>query len=196
MTFYRVVLLLELLEGHSLSFFIFARHLWRPPLFFEKYGEISVFHSTNKQFEYGGKLVSTNMERLYFYFYCSFRPSGSSRHFHSSWHSKNAFSRLVYTAAAMIPWTVLFLLIGIQLEQHWKLIGDAAIVHKNRLRSSHLLSYVSILFLIYFSKNKNLEQFITKIFYFFYSRMIVFFCILFYHLHILLRQNRSDTINK
>ena len=32
----------------------------------------------------------------------------------------------IYTAAAMIPWTVLFLLIGIQLGQHWDTIGAAA----------------------------------------------------------------------
>lgn len=32
----------------------------------------------------------------------------------------------VLTVAAMIPWTMLFLLIGIQLESHWDQIGDYA----------------------------------------------------------------------
>ncbi|WP_144462245.1 DedA family protein [Siminovitchia fortis] len=32
----------------------------------------------------------------------------------------------VLTVAAMIPWTVLFLLIGIELENHWDQIGDYA----------------------------------------------------------------------
>ena len=35
----------------------------------------------------------------------------------------------LYTTAAMIPWTILFLFIGIQLGNHWSQIGEIAIVY-------------------------------------------------------------------
>lgn len=48
----------------------------------------------------------------------------------------------LYTAAAMLPWTILFLLIGMQLGQHWQQIGETAV---NYLKPIIILALGSLL---------------------------------------------------
>lgn len=69
--------------------------------------------------------------------------------------AKMPFSQFtVYTAAAMIPWTVLFLLIGIQLEQHWKLIGDVAIIYIKPI-TIIAFTFLCLYFLFIFYKKRQ-----------------------------------------
>ena len=62
------------------------------------------------------------------------------------------FTFTIYTIAAMIPWTVLFLLLGIELGDHWKNIKDYA---QPFIFPIIILAFISII--IYFLYKKRQE---------------------------------------
>ncbi|MFO1444770.1 DedA family protein [Bacillus sp. Bva_UNVM-123] len=59
---------------------------------------------------------------------------------------------IYYTIAAMVPWTVLFLLLGIQLGNHWGEIKEYA---RPVLMPIILLAFLSILIYFFYKKRKE-----------------------------------------
>lgn len=60
----------------------------------------------------------------------------------------------VLTVAAMIPWTILFLLIGIELESHWEQIGDHAAAYLKPIIGTAL----AVLLLYFLFKKWSLKR--------------------------------------
>jgi membrane protein DedA with SNARE-associated domain len=70
--------------------------------------------------------------------------------------AKMKFSQFVlYTIAAMLPWTLLFLLLGIQLNNHWNLIRDVAGVYIKPIIIIAIISLVLFFYLQYWRNKKN-----------------------------------------
>ncbi|KQL53788.1 hypothetical protein AN964_09930 [Heyndrickxia shackletonii] len=69
--------------------------------------------------------------------------------------AKMKFSQFVlYTTTAMLPWTLLFLLLGIQLNNHWELISSVAGKYIRPIIVIAILS-LSIYFIVHYVKNKK-----------------------------------------
>jgi len=69
--------------------------------------------------------------------------------------AKMKFSQFIlYTTTAMLPWTILFLLLGIQLNNHWEQISDVA---GDYIKPIIIIAIIilSLYFLIHYAKSKK-----------------------------------------
>ncbi|MGV3464416.1 MAG: DedA family protein [Heyndrickxia sp.] len=70
--------------------------------------------------------------------------------------AKMKFSQFIlYTTTAMLPWTILFLLLGIQLNNHWELISDVAGKYIRPIIIFAIITLILYFFIHYVKSKKN-----------------------------------------
>ncbi|CAM3983444.1 undecaprenyl phosphate transporter UptA [Lederbergia lenta] len=145
-------LMAGVLGGTIAQLFLYWLGIYGGRPFFDKYGKFLLINSkhldaSEKWFQKYGTIVIFTARFIPIVRHAISIPAGIAKMpFHQ-------FS--IYTAAAMIPWTVLFLFIGIQLESHWDEIGQVAHVY---LKPIIIIATVCLCcyFLYHFiSKNKQ-----------------------------------------
>lgn len=112
--------------GTMAQLFLYWLGMYGGRPFFNRYGKYLFIHkkhldAAENWFEQHGTVVVFTARFIPVIRHAISIPAGIAR------MSFSQFTTL--TIAAMLPWTVLFLLIGIQLENHWEQIGDHAMAY-------------------------------------------------------------------
>lgn len=145
-------LLAGILGGTIAQLFLYWLGVYGGRPFFEKYGKFMLIKSSHLNaaeswFNKYGTIVIFTARFIPIVRHAISIPAGIARMpFHQF---------LIYTIAAMLPWTILFLLIGMQLNQHWNSIS---VVASTYLKPIILIAILSLLFYFsyhYFIKKKK-----------------------------------------
>ncbi|TMU86889.1 DedA family protein [Bacillus sp. BHET2] len=117
--------------------------------FFEKYGKYMFIqpkhiHAAEKWFENHGTIVIFTARFIPIVRHAISIPAGISR------MPLSTFS--LYTFAAMLPWTLLFMVIGMELGTHWEHIEVIGIRY---IKPLSLIALVSTMIYLYFSNRRN-----------------------------------------
>ncbi|WP_034758687.1 DedA family protein [Rossellomorea vietnamensis] len=117
--------------------------------FFEKYGKYLFIHSKHilaaeKWFEKHGTIVIFTARFIPIVRHAISIPAGISRMPFSTF--------TLYTFAAMLPWTLLFMIIGMELGTHWKHIE---VIGTRYIKPLSLIAVISTLFYLIYSYRRN-----------------------------------------
>lgn len=119
--------------------------------FFEKFGKFLLIkkkhlNASEKWFEKYGTIVIFTARFIPIVRHAISIPAGIA---------KMKFSQFIlYTTTAMLPWTLLFLLLGIQLNNHWELISNVA---GKYIRPIIVIAILTLLlyFIVHYVKKQN-----------------------------------------
>lgn len=109
--------------GTVAQLFLYWLGSWGGRPFFDRYGKYLLIHpkhldAAENWFQRHGTIVIFSARFIPVVRHAISIPAGIA---------KMPFHQFtLYTTAAMVPWTILFLFIGIQLGNHWDQIGDVA----------------------------------------------------------------------
>ncbi|MFC3782797.1 DedA family protein [Bacillus chungangensis] len=132
-------LIAGILGGTMAQLFLYWLGAYGGRPFFERYGKFFLIRTKHldaaeRWFEQYGTIVIFTARFIPIVRHAISIPAGIA---------KMSFKQFtLYTAAAMLPWTILFLLIGMQLGQHWQQIGETAV---NYLKPIIILALGSLL---------------------------------------------------
>ncbi len=117
--------------------------------FFEKYGKYMFIHpkhihAAEKWFEKHGTIVIFTARFIPIVRHAISIPAGISR------MPLSTFS--LYTFAAMLPWTLLFMVIGMELGTHWEHIEVIGIRY---IKPLSLIALLSTMIYLYYSNRRN-----------------------------------------
>ncbi|UXH44786.1 DedA family protein [Rossellomorea vietnamensis] len=117
--------------------------------FFEKYGKYLFIHSKHilaaeKWFEKHGTIVIFTARFIPIVRHAISIPAGISRMPFSTF--------TLYTFAAMLPWTLLFMIIGMELGTHWEHIE---VIGTRYIKPLSLIAVISTLFYLIYSYRRN-----------------------------------------
>lgn len=147
-------LLAGVLGGTAAQLFLYWLGVYGGRPFFEKYGKWlfikrSHLDASEAWFEQYGTIVIFTARFIPIVRHAISIPAGIAR--------MSFYQFLTYTIAAMVPWTILFLLIGIQLNQHWNTISTVA---SSYIKPIVIIAVVSLL--LYFCYQYVLKKTIKK----------------------------------
>ncbi|MGE6260340.1 DedA family protein [Heyndrickxia sporothermodurans] len=112
-----------IIGGTIAQLFLYWLGIYGGRPFFEKYGKFLLIKSKHldaaeKWFNNYGTIVIFTARFIPIVRHAISIPAGIAR--------MSFYQFLIYTMAAMLPWTILFLLIGMKLNQHWNTINQVA----------------------------------------------------------------------
>ncbi|GIN88323.1 putative membrane protein YngC [Heyndrickxia sporothermodurans] len=112
-----------IIGGTIAQLFLYWLGIYGGRPFFEKYGKFLLIKSKHldaaeKWFNNYGTIVIFTARFIPIVRHAISIPAGIAR--------MSFYQFLIYTTAAMLPWTILFLLIGMKLNQHWNTINEVA----------------------------------------------------------------------